>query len=361
MKKRIAFVRLRYLPPSETFIYEELKNIKKFKPIVYTRKKMNIRRFPYRKIRLLPRSARRIAYTFKRSKIKLIHARFGNAGVKLMGVRKRMRIPMLTSFHGFDLPNKRNPRKAYHRKLPRLFRTGDKFTVPSYDMMHRLIKWGCPSHKILVQYSGVDLKKFRYYERDPKTEKIRILAVGRLHKKKGLKYLLKAFKKVHQVHPTSRLIIIGDGDERKNLKRLRRKLRLSKYVKFCGDLHHRQIVKQLKKADIFCLPSITTKDGNHEGIPNAIKEAMATGLPIVSTWHGGIPELVTDKEEGYLVPEKSVEGLAEKIMILIKNPALRREMGLKGRSKIERNFDSSKQVRRLESIYAELMKKRRGR
>ncbi|MBO8170771.1 MAG: glycosyltransferase [Bacillaceae bacterium] len=357
MPKRIAFVRTRYLPPSETFIYEELKNIKHYKPIVYTRKRMNLSRFPYKKIKTLPKHPRSMARKFKRNNIKLIHARFGTAGVKCVKVKRFYRVPLLTSFHGFDLPVKKNKRKSYLRQLPRLFRKGDRFTVPCHFMKNQMKKLGCPSHKIEVLYSGIDLNRFPYEEREPRTENVRIVGVGRLHKKKGFKYLIKAFKKVLDVHPTAELVIIGKGDERKNLKQKIKQYNLGDHVKLKGEKKHHEITKELKRADIFCLPSITTSDGNHEGIPNAIKEAMATGLPVVSTWHGGIPELVTDEVDGYLVREKDVDGLADRLITLIENPELRLEMGVNGRYKVVEQFNSARQVKQLESIYKKLIRK----
>ncbi|MEX2460151.1 MAG: glycosyltransferase [Paenibacillaceae bacterium] len=357
--KKIAFVRLRYLPPSETFIYEELKNIKNFKPIVFTHKKMNLRRFPFRRIKRLPSGPMKIARKFAKKKIGLIHARFGNAGVHLLQVKQRLRIPLLTSFHGFDLPMKRNTRKSYHRRLSILFKVGDKFTVPSRQMKRQLLRWGCPRNKIKIMYSGINLHQFPYKQRENKTNHLTIISVGRLHEKKGFSYLLKAFKKVHDRYPSSRLILIGDGEERNKLKRLISALKLKKHVQMKGLVAHSQMAGFLNQADIFCLPSITTKDGNHEGIPNAIKEAMATGLPVVSTRHGGIPELVSDGNNGLLVPEKNVRKLAKKIQYLINNPLLRLKMGEKGREKVERYFNSAKQVRKLETIYRNLIRKGR--
>lgn len=357
--KKIAFVRFRYLPSSETFIYEELKNIKSVKPIVFARKRFNLKRFPYARVKKLPSSSRKVVRLFRRKRIRLIHARFGKAGVRLMKVKKRLHIPMITSFHGFDLPARRNKRKSYHRKLSVLFRVGDKFTVPSRQMKRQLVRWGCPSHKIKIMYSGIDLNKFKYTRRKPKTKHIRIIAVGRLHKKKGFQYLLRAFKKVHDRYPSTRLMIVGQGKERRALKHLIAALKIKKYVKLKGLVAHRKLAGLLNRSDVFCLPSITTRDGNHEGIPNSLKEAMATGLSVVSTRHGGIPELVTNGKEGLLVPEKNVARLAKKIKHLIKNPALRAEMGRKGHKKVRRRFNSAKQVTRLERIYRRLMKKGR--
>lgn len=356
MKKRVAFVRLKYLPPSETFIYEELKNIKKYKPLVYTRNKMNLWRFPYRYIKRLPKSSKKIMKVWKKDRIRLIHARFGKAGVEVMNAKKRLKLPMLTSFHGYDLPTKVNRHDKYQRKLPTLFRLGDHFTVPSKQMKRILIRRGCPARKITVQYSGIDLKKFSYIKRKNKTSRIRILTVARLHEKKGLPYLIKAFKKVRKSHPDTRLTIVGEGPERSKLKSLIRRLKLKKSIRLKGDLSHRKVAQEMRNADIFCLPSVTTKEGNQEGIPNALKEAMATGLPVVTTKHGGIPELVTHKKEGLLVKERDVKGLAREIHILIRKPSLRIQLGKKGRKKVKRLFNSRKQVLRLQAIYSRLIR-----
>lgn len=359
--KRIAFVRLRYLPLSETFIYGELKRIRSVKPIVFTRSAMNVKRFPYRPIRKLPRGTESIVRAFRRRRIRLIHARFGNAGVSLLRVKKRLGIPMLTSFHGFDLPKKRNRSDPYHRRLSILFRVGEKFTVPSRHMKHKLIRWGCPRNKIKIMYSGIDLKRFPYYEREPRTEGVTVVGVGRLHKKKGFRYLIKAFRRVAAAHPTARLIIVGDGEEKRKLRKMIRKSNLSSHIKLKGHVAHNELTKLLRRADIFCLPSVTTKDGNQEGIPNSIKEAMATGLPIVSTKHGGIPELVEHEKEGLLVKERAPAELARSIIRLIESPELRAEFGKCGREKVERRFDAVKQVRRLEGIYRRLLRRRKGR
>lgn len=355
MRKRIAFVRQWYLPPSETFIYEELKNIKQYKPIVFRRRKMNLKLFPYPHIQKLPRNKEEIIKSLKKNKIELIHARFGNAGIHLVDVKRALNIPMITSFHGHDVPEPSGKQNSYMKKLQKLFRYGDMFTVPCLYMKKLLVNANCPESKVKVMYSGIDLSKFPYHSRDDKTKGIRILAVGRLHKVKGFKYLIKAFKTVKLIHPSAELVIIGWGQERNRLKALIKKCGLKGSVQLKGFRKHDCVANELKKADIFCLPSITTKDGNHEGIPNAIKEAMATGLPVVSTYHAGIPELVTNEEEGFLVPEKSAAQLAQKIMLLIENPEIRIRMGRKGHEKVKREFNSLKQVEKLELLYKSLL------
>lgn len=353
MKRRIAFVRQWYLPPSETFIYEELKNIKRHKPIVFGRRMMNLNLFPYPRIQKLPRKEEKIIELMKKNNIELIHARFGSAGMKLVEVKKALDIPMITSFHGHDVPARQN--EKYLQKLRPLFQFGELFTVPCLYMKKLLVDADCPESKVHVMYSGIDMGKFAFRERDKKTKGIRVVAVGRLHKKKGFDYLIRAFQGVKEKHPSSELVIVGWGDERDALEALIEQSGLKGSVQLKGIQKHDAVAKELQKADIFCLPSITTEDGNHEGIPNAIKEAMATGLPVVSTSHAGIPELVADGEEGFLVPERSVARLAEKIGLLIEEPKLRRTMGAKGHEKVKTEFNSANQVKKLESLYESLL------
>jgi glycosyltransferase involved in cell wall biosynthesis len=357
--KRIAFVRSRYLNRSETFIYEELIHIRRYRAIVYARIKRNLKRFPYPYIKRLKNNPKKMARRFKRDRIRLIHARFGTAGVKLIKVKKRLGLPMITSFHGFDLPMRRQKKKTYHRRLSKLFKAGDKFTVPSKQMKRLLIRWGCPSSKIVVMYSGIDPKKFPYINRAKrKNKRVRILCVGRLHQKKGMSYLLKAFKRVHRKQKNTELVIVGEGKERKKLERIIRRYKLNGCVKLKGDRSPKQVADEMKKADIFCLLSVTTKDGNHEGIPNALKEAMSTGLPVVATRHGGIPELVTHGREGYLVPERNVKKAAKRLNQLVRNRKKRLAMGKKGRRKVKRYFNVYRQTAKLERLYDRLLRKK---
>jgi glycosyltransferase involved in cell wall biosynthesis len=109
----------------------------------------------------------------------------------------------------------------------------------------------------------------------------------------------------------------------------------------------------MQKASIICQPSVTAADGDSEGLPTVVLEAAATAKPLLATHHSGIPEIVVDGTTGFLVPEREVGALADRLLLLLKNADLRRRMGEAGRRRIEEHFDLRKQAKRLEEIYGE--------
>lgn len=352
---KVAVVRSWYLPLSETFIYTELVNLKVVKPIVCTKKIMHKDQFPFAPIFQFRRMSD-LEKILVKQKVDLIHARFGITGAEILDVKKQLGIPMITSFHGFDLPANRRSFAKYNGKLHRLFEEGECFTATSNNMKGILVRYGCPKDKVFVHHSGIDAEAFSLQKRAmPEDGRITLLSVGRLVEKKGMRYLIDAFHIVQKQYPNTRLRIAGDGQLLAKLREQVKKLRLTNKVDFLGAIPHQEVVKEMEKAHVFVLASTTTRDGNQEGIPNVIKEAMATGLPIVSTWHAGIPELVRDGKTGYLVPERDTDAMAERLLSLIRNPEIWGKMGKRGRKIVTQSFDLQKQVLELENLYAKIL------
>jgi colanic acid/amylovoran biosynthesis glycosyltransferase len=351
----IAVIRSNFLPISETFIYSEIQEMKSYEPYIFCLKRKNKSLFPHKKVIIDPHY-RQLNLKLGNRFFKLIHARFGTAGIRMIPLKEKWQIPLITSFHGCDSPGTARMRK-YKNSLLRLFSIGECFTVPCLAMKQELIKHGCPVSKIAVQYSGINLDQFSYKERFyPIDGQVRIVHVGRLVEKKGAEILIKAFQRIHQVFPQAQLRLIGEGVLLKKLKQLSKRLKLEKYVEFMGALPHYEIAKQLEQAHIFCLPSLKDRTGNSEGIPNAIKEAMACGLPVVSTFHSGIPELIKDGKCGHLVKENDVNGLANKLIDLIRQPETWRQLGLNARVKIEADFNRQTQTDKLERLFDQVIK-----
>ena len=152
--------------------------------------------------------------------------------------------------------------------------------------------------------------------------------------------------------------VVGDGMLRENLQQLIEGMGIERQVKLLGWKTHEDVKMLLEESHVLVAPSLTSESGDQEGIPNAIKEAMASGLPVISTFHSGIPELVTDGVSGLLVPERDAGSLADALAYLISHPDLCKEMGQAGRSQVEQKFDSDSLNKKLEELYLDLMQEK---
>lgn len=357
-KRVIAHVKIPYLNSSETFIYERIKNIRRFKGYVLTDKKMkNLKKFPYSPIYHMKK--KNVTKLLKKKKTSLIHAYFGSGAIRILPYKKKTKIPLVTSFHGVDV-SARLKKKGYKKKLRQVFKHSSRvFAVSSY-MKRRLVRLGCPKKKIRVIRTGIDLRKFPYHptKAPKKKQVIRILSVGRLVEKKGMDVLIKAFAKVHKKYPRTRLTIIGKGNKKKQLQKLIRRHSLRKVVKLKGERSHPEVRKAMRKAHLFVLASRTAKNRDQEGIPNALVEAMATGVPVVATTHSGIPELIQHKKSGLLAREGSVSALAKQMKKMIGMKKRWPRMQRMARKKVEKEYNICRQIRKAEKIYASVIKKK---
>jgi len=355
---RVLVYRRKFLPKSETFIYEQLLGHYRVKPIVLTRQRQrNKKLFPYSPVYVRKRMTG-LSTWLRKKKVDCLHARFGPAGLELLPYALRTKLPLITSFHGFDATKRVRENPHYRRSLKRLFWHGKAFTVVSKHMKNRLMRLGCPEKKITMIRSGIDLRKFPMQPRqDVANGEYRLLSVGRLTEKKGMDTLIRAFNRVRVRFPHAKLVIVGDGEERKKLRRLVKKYRIEKQVVFKGALPHDRVQRELARCHLFVIACKTARNGNQEGIPNVLMEAMATGRPVISTYHAGIPELIEHKVTGYLVPERSVAKLARMMEHVMTSKGEWPQIVSQARGKVEKNHDVLKQRAKLEDLYLRVMKK----
>jgi colanic acid/amylovoran biosynthesis glycosyltransferase len=199
---------------------------------------------------------------------------------------------------------------------------------------------------------GVDLAKYNFTEREAATRPpVRVLTVARLVEAKGVEYALRAIARVIARHQEIHYQIVGDGPLRERLQGLAGELEIADHVSFLGGQSQGRISRLYEEADIFVLPSIIGPDGWQEGQGLVLMEAQATGLPIISTNTGGIPESIRDGETGFLVPERDVDSLAERLCFLIEHRHLRIQMGRAGRAYVEQNYDLNKLNDELVRLY----------
>jgi len=345
-----------------TYVYEELNNLKTFTPIFLAEEMWN-QNYLSPELKIFSKSnlswlERLKGGYFKKVLLaegpKLIRAYLRHGGIKMLPLSKKLNIPLVTSFHG-ALVTSYSKSWWYLRRQKTLFEEGDLLLARSEDIKKEMVDLGCSPEKIMVHYGGIDVNKFRFRKKPPDGERVKILMCGRFVEKKGFEYGIRAFAKLGKTHKNIALNIIGDGKLRGKMESLVDSLNLSHSVQFLGMLPHEEVQREMEVSDIFLSPNVTAWDGNREGIPNTIKEAMATGLPVVSTCHAGIPELVIDKKTGFLVPEKDIEGLVDRLGYLIAHPELWEKLGSQGREVVEEKFNLFKQISRLEEIYAKLL------
>lgn len=369
-----------FLSQTENWIYPQIMRPPAVQSRVLCRCVVNLNDFPIDKRRLFVNSpawsekfgipkvfnhvARRVGFDglaelqARRWKPDLIHAHFGWRGVGGLKLKRRLGIPLITSFYGYDawlLPNMESVWKdRYHE----LFANGDLFLVEGPAMRSRLITLGCPTEKIRVQRIGVDMSSLAFQQRHP-SRSLKVVMVGRFVEKKGLEDGLRACSIARSNGVDLSVTIIGGADEHdeagkrieSELKALARQPNLVGAVDFVGFLPLDQTRRVVQAHNVFLCPSKHSDSGDAEGgSPVILTEAMAMGLICLGTRHCDIPELIHPDQTGFLCDEGDIDGLAEALCRLGAGSD-QGDISELGRRHIEESFSQAKQLRRLAEIY----------
>ena len=289
----------------------------------------------------------------------IVHAHFGLNGLRAMRLRDLGAIngKIVTTFHGYDISKDIFMYGA--RRYKRLFEKGDFFLTVSRHFKKELIRLGCPEPKIAVHRCGVKVEPFSAKtlntgkDSSPRGpgKKIRIVSIGRFVEKKGLQYAVQAVSKLRDKNYGLSYSIIGDGELRTEIETLIRHEGVNDIVQLHRWLPHDRIMSILSESDILLAPSVTSSQGDKEGIPVVIIEAMAVGIPVISTHHSGIPELVENGVNGFLVLERDIGALTEKLALLIHHTDMRNRMGRAARRRVEMDFNIDHLNDRLIEVY----------
>ena len=286
----------------------------------------------------------------------IIHCQFGNLGFQGLLLKDfNPSAKLVVMFRGFDI-SEQLKRKG-DRLYKSLFSQADFFLTNCEFFRQRLLKLGCDPDRVKVHYSGLDCAKFPLrvcpdlVTAGAPVKAIRIAATGRLVEKKGFEYSIRAMAQVVERYPNVTYDIIGDGPLRAELSALIESLGLQSSVHLLGWRDEAEIIEVLTRSHLFVAPSVTSADGNQDAPINVLKEAMALGLPVVSTYHGGIPELVEHGISGLLVPERDVDAIAQALFTLIEQPERWAAMGRAGRAYVETHYGLSALNDRLVDIY----------
>jgi colanic acid/amylovoran biosynthesis glycosyltransferase len=292
----------------------------------------------------------------------IIHCQFGTLAPIALAYRDANIIQgkLITTFRGIDISKyvQENGVDVYNR----LFREGEFFLANCEFFRDRAIGLGCDPTRIIVHGSGLDCSKFTFKPRYfPTSGKIKIVTTGRLVEKKGIEYGIRAIAKLVKTYSNLEYNIIGDGDLKAYFEQLISELNVSHVVKLLGRKQQKEIIEILNDCHIFMAPSVTASDGNQDAPVNTLKEAMAMGLPVISTRHGGIPELVQNGISGFLVPERDADAIATKLEFLIEHPEVWQSMGKAGREQVEAKYDMNKLNDELVAIYKQMLDEKSNR
>ncbi len=282
----------------------------------------------------------------------LVHVHFATDGVTALPLVNACAVPLVVTLHGFDVTISDKFRtsagaKQYIRLRPMLWKRATRFLCVSDFIRRKAIEGGFPADKLEVHYIGIDLRNFRFREREPEGKTV--LFVGRMVEKKGLRYLVEAMRIVAQKHPDARLRVIGIGPLQPQCVALAGELKVP--VEFLGSRSSSEVRNELEQAAVFCVPSVTAPTGDSEGLPIVVLEAMAIGVPLVASRHAGIPEAVVDGETGILTGEKQAQEIAAGICRLLEDKEFAGRCAAAAAERVRERFDLAAQTGKLEEIY----------
>ncbi len=268
----------------------------------------------------------------------IVYCHFGQNGLlavmlKQIGIIKGK---IITVFHAADITSyvNRHGKDVYHP----LFREGRLFLTVSEFGKNILLALGCDRDKVLVHHMGVNVDRFiPAKQRD--SSRIRLLTVARLVEKKGIVYGIDAVSKLLKVYPNVEYRIVGDGPLKSQLKRYINELKISDKVYLVGGKNQEEIIKLMQESHVFIMSSITDTHGATEGIPVVLMEAMAMKMVVVATRHAGIVELVEDGKTGFLVEEKDVDAIVNRLEYIIGHKDEYVQIGEAARSFIVQHFN----------------------
>ena len=290
-----------------------------------------------------------------RERYDIVHCQFGDLALSALALRDAgvLQGPLVTHFRGYDISQ--FVKGAGEQVYADLFARGEFFLTNCDFFRRRVIELGCKPDRIAVLRSGIDIEHFAFAPPTrPADGVVRVAFVGRLVEKKGVEYAVRAVAALREAGSQVELDIVGDGPLRPHLESLIADLRVAAWVRLQGARDHAGVVEMLAAAHLMVAPSVTAADGDQDASVNTLKEAMAMGLPVVGTRHGGIPELVEHGVSGVLVPERDAGALAQAIRRMGDAAEHWHAFGLTGRRKVEAEYDMHRLNDRLLEIYREV-------
>lgn len=393
-KPRLASLCGTYLKPEMQSIYRQVSHVQCFENIVLAEQIQNLDQFPHEQVIQMQRLCTPrmkgnfiLRYWYKHvtkqwpppreinkpppgphfsydlpqalaeRKIDLVHVYYGHKAVKYLDMLRYWGGPFVVSFHGVDV-SKFCDQPEYLAKMREVFAAARLVLARSKSLLEEVRALGCPAEKLRLNHTPIPLDKFVPIVREaPQNGEWRLVQASRLIPKKGLFTTLEALTKVVPLFPKLKFIVCGNGPVRDDFIAARDALDLQDHVEVLGWRNQAQLVEEYHRSHVFLHPSELTDTSDQEGIPNSMLEAMATGLPVVATLHGGIPEAVTNEFDGLLVAEKNPDELAAAIIRLLSSPDMLETFSKNAAKSVRENFGLESQVANLEACYKEALGK----
>lgn len=368
-----------FLKPEMLHIYRQLTALERFRPVVIAQKREEAERFPFAPVfvvgqpaahflrRFWFRKLRDAPWQMSRGEIaqlmrilaendaQLLHIYFGHIAVHLLPLMRTWPKPTVVSFHGADvLVDLDKPR--YREATREMLAAARLVLVRSESLARAVGQLGCPAEKIRLHRTGIPLAKIPFRARTwPNDGAWKFLQAGRLIEKKGLRTSLRAFAAFRRTYPGAVFTIAGEGTMQEELQDLACELGIAERVRFAGFLAQPQLRELFYESHLFLHPSEMGGDGNQEGVPNSMLEAMASGLPVFATRHGGIPEAIAEGVSGVLVAERDEAALGAVLLEWTNRPAALSELAEAGSRAVAAKFEQGTQARALEDFYFEAL------
>jgi len=374
---KVLFYHAHFFNSSETFIYQQAVN-PHVRPVLLAKRFLNSTGMSYENFERIQfkrtwwdglvsnllvifgidqyyqnESINHLVNEIKKYQPTVIHAQFGFSAIRILAVAKRLKVPLIVSFHGMDASHMLRKR-SYRNGLRNVFEYASSIVVCNPAMANALPLTTTQHHKVSWIPYGINLQQFTPKERNENTV-LRILHVGRFIEKKGVPDLIRAFTKLKNFQQVQ-LDLVGTGPDEEACKELVKASGIEGKVIFHAWKSPAEVKDLMQQADVFVLNSRVATNGDSEGLPVGILEAMAMGLPVVSTHHAAIPREVDDKVTGILVNERDTDALAHALTTLLQDSALRVRMGQAGRAKVESDFSMEQMHTALHTVYKTVIK-----
>lgn len=283
--------------------------------------------------------------SLKQNKVDVVLAEYGTHAHRILPFIKKAGLPMVVHFHGYDASIKEVIQK--HSNYKDVFSYASKIIAVSKKMEQMLLDIGCPREKLVYNVYGPQPE---FLKVEPVFSKKQFVAIGRFTDKKASYYTILAFKKAIENHPDAKLIMAGGGQLLNTCKNLVKYLQIESQVEFPGIITPLQYRELLTESLGFVQHSITAESGDMEGTPLAVLEASAAGLPVVSTLHAGIPDVIVHGKTGLLCQEHDVESMTKNMKTLLDDKELAKEYGGLGKNNIKSNFSLERHIEKLQDI-----------